>query len=93
VGDARLCAAWERDGLAFLAGVFTFDGARQWIFYTRDVAECSERLHAMPQERDRYPIELTTRTDARWEFFRTEVLGPFVEDMAPEELASLYDSD
>src|SRR5688500_8694409 len=33
--EDALCAAWERDGLAYLAAVLTIDGARQWIVYAR----------------------------------------------------------
>ena len=72
--ENRLCSAWENDALAFLAAVLTYDGARQWVFYTRDVAECGRRLHEMPQEQDPYPIELTTEPDPRWEYLHEQIL-------------------
>jgi hypothetical protein len=75
VFEDRLCEAWERDGLAFLAAVLTFDGARQWVFYTRDVAQCGQRLHEMPQEEDPYPIELTTEADPQWQYLHERILG------------------
>lgn len=75
VFENRLCDAWENDGLAFLAAVLTFDVARQWVFYTDNVAECDERLAAIPQEADPYPIELATEEDPAWAYLR-EILGP-----------------
>jgi hypothetical protein len=73
--ENRLCEAWESHGVAFLAAVLTFDGARQWVFYTRNVAECGRRIDAMPNEQDPYPIELTTREDAAWTFLHDELLA------------------
>lgn len=75
VFENRLCDAWERDALAVLAAVLTFDGARQWVFYTGDIEECGERLHAMPQESEPYPIELTTEEDPDWSYLREQILG------------------
>jgi hypothetical protein len=70
-----LCKAWEHDGLAILTAVLTFDGARQWIFYTHDVNKCAERLEGMPQQDEPYPVELTTRPDPGWMYLRDEVLA------------------
>src|SRR5262245_52167487 len=64
--EDRLCEAWESDAHAVLVAVLTFDGARQWVFYTKDVGECSERLEAMPQEKRPYPIELEACKDPKW---------------------------
>jgi hypothetical protein len=74
VFEDRLCGAWERDGLAFLSAVLTFDGARQWLFYTYDVSECGQRLNDMPQEEERYPIELTADEDPTWDFLHSQML-------------------
>ncbi|MEQ8765323.1 MAG: DUF695 domain-containing protein [Planctomycetota bacterium] len=75
VFEDRLCAAWEGDGLAVLTGVLTFDGARQWVFYTSDVSECGERLATMPQESAPYPIELDAFDDPTWHYWRNEIVG------------------
>jgi hypothetical protein len=74
VFEDRLCAAWESDCLAVLTAVLTFDGARQWVWYTRDVDECGERINAMPQEAEAYPIELTTEHDPDWNYLRNQIL-------------------
>jgi len=74
VFEDRLCAAWERDALAALTAVLTFDGARQWVFYTADVQACGARLNDMPQESEPYPIELDAFDDPDWEYLRNEIV-------------------
>ncbi len=75
VFEDRLCEAWERDGLAALTAVLTFDGARQWVFYASDVETCGIRLNDMPQETEPYPIELTTEPDPGWDYLRKQILA------------------
>lgn len=72
--EDRLLKAWESDATAVLTAVFTFDGARQWVFYTRDRNRCTLLLHQMPQEEEPYPIELETEEDPEWEYLRNELM-------------------
>jgi len=78
--EDRFCKAVESDALAILTAVLTFDGARQWVFYTGDVAECGKRLSQMPQTSDPYPIELTTEADPEWAYLRNQVLARIPDD-------------
>lgn len=73
--EKRLCVAWENDGLAALTAVLTFDGARQWVFYTSDVGACGARLNEMPQEAAPYPVELDAFDDSEWHYLRNDVVG------------------
>lgn len=73
--ENRFCEAVEHDATAILTAVLTFDGARQWVFYTDDVPECGERLTNMPQNDEPYPLELTTEQDPHWKYLREEILG------------------
>ncbi len=73
--EDRLCEAWERDSLAVLTAVLTFDGARQWVFYTSNVETCGIRLDDMPKETEPYPIELTTEHDPGWDYLREKILS------------------
>jgi hypothetical protein len=75
VFEDRLCGAWECDGLAVLTAVLTFDGARQWVFYTADAPACGQRLNGMPQESEPYPIELDVFDDPEWAYLRNDVVG------------------
>jgi hypothetical protein len=54
--------------------VSTFDGARQWVYYTGDVSKCGERLTAISQSEEPYPKELTTERDPEWRYLRKEIL-------------------
>jgi hypothetical protein len=72
--EDRLCGVLEVDAHAFLAAVLTFDGARQWVFYTADVGECGRRLEGMPQNAERYPIEIDAFDDPTWQYLRTQIL-------------------
>jgi len=65
-----LCASWESDATAVLTAVLTLDGARQWVFYSADVDECGNRLNALPQEREPYPLELDAFDDKAWDYLR-----------------------
>jgi hypothetical protein len=73
--EDRLCPALEHDAHAFLAVVLTFDGARQWVYYTSDVQECGRRLEEMPQNSKRYPVELDAFDDPEWKYLR-KLLAP-----------------
>ena len=75
VFENRLVDAWEREATAVLTAVLTFDGARQWVFYTRDLDECAKLLGEMPQNDEPYPIELTAEEDADLTYLRNQVLS------------------
>lgn len=77
--ENRLCPALELDAHAYLAAVLTSDGARQWVFYTDDVAECGRRLEAMPQNEEPYPIELDAFDDPDWSYLHN-LLKPIPKD-------------
>ena len=72
--ENRFCDAFEHDAHAVLTAVLTFDGARQWVVYTGDFQECGQRLGAMPQNEQPYPIELNARSDPEWNYLRDEIL-------------------
>jgi len=72
--ENRFCDAFEHDCHAVLTAVLTFDGARQWVVYTGDFHECGNRLGAMPQNEQPYPIELNARSDPEWNYLRDEIL-------------------
>ena len=73
--EDRLCDALERDALAVLTAVLTFDGARQWVFYTHDVDTCGERINLMPQNVEPYPIELSANQDPEWRYLHDGILN------------------
>lgn len=66
--DLRLGEAVEHDALALMTLCLT--GNREWklVFHTRDVDEFSKRLHEMPQEEQRYPIQIEKHDDPSWKY-------------------------
>jgi hypothetical protein len=73
--EKHLRDAVQRDANAVLTAVLTFDGARQWVWYTRDVAEFGQRLSVIPDYYGKpYPIELTTNEDPTWSYLREQIL-------------------
>lgn len=64
--EDRLVAAVEQDAHSVLSVVLTCDGKREWVFHTADVPGFMGRLTDMPQEEERYPIELARSEDPDW---------------------------
>lgn len=75
VFEARLFEALGHDAHAVWVAVLTFDGARQWVFYTSDWEECGRRIAAMPQEAEPYPIEMEAAEDPKWLYLREQILS------------------
>ena len=75
VFEERIFQAFGHDDHAVWVAVLTFDGARQWVFYTNDVHECGRRLAKMPHEEEPYPIELEADEDPTWAYLRESILG------------------
>jgi hypothetical protein len=48
--------------------VLTGKGKREYVFHTSSTNEFLKRLSGMPQEQDRYPIEIRSFPDATWEY-------------------------
>lgn len=65
--EDNLCTALEANDHAVLTFTMTNDALRQWVFYTQDVAESVRRINEMPQEKERFPIELSANEDPNWE--------------------------
>ena len=74
VFEDRLINAVEPDINAVLVAVRTNGGERVWVFYSSNVREFGNRLTQMPQEKERYPIGLTTKEDPEWSFFYNIIL-------------------
>ena len=52
--------AMEKDKLSILTGVYTGDGARTWIFYTRNIPAFGERLNQALAPFEQLPITIYT---------------------------------
>lgn len=59
----------ESDLQSVLTFVATSDGFRSWYIYTNDVDEFSNRLHNIPQKKEKYPIEIHLTTNENWKSY------------------------
>ena len=59
----------EAGGTCVLAAVITKSCKRHWYFYLSEANDFSERLHDVPQKKERYPIEITRQRNEGWHFF------------------------
>ena len=59
--------AVEKDKLAILTGIYTGNGERCWVFYTRTVRVFCERLNEALSSLPTLPLELSAEIDADWE--------------------------
>ncbi len=80
-----LLAALEHDYQTVLVCVITNDGSRQWVFYSSGIDEAANRINAMPQKAQPYPIELLTDDDAEWAYFKDNILGECDDAVEPAE--------
>lgn len=62
--------AMERDKLAILTGVYTGDGERTWVFYTRQVKAFGELLNKTLASCEIFPITIYTEKDPDWNEYR-----------------------
>jgi hypothetical protein len=67
--EDRLVAAVEPDEQSILCAVLTCNGRREFVLQTVDVKGFLARLTAMPQEVERYPIEIHHNPDQSWSYF------------------------
>ncbi len=76
VFEDRLVDATELEKGAVLSMVLTGNGQREYVFHTRSTDQFVRRLAEMPQETERYPIEIHCAEDVAWEYV-DRVLGDF----------------
>jgi len=74
--ENRLIAAVEKDESVWLVAVVTGRSEREFVFYLQQPTLFLQRLTEMPQERERYPVEIYSTEDPDWSYF---------EDLAPVE--------
>lgn len=65
--DTALRAAFDKDPVAVLTGIFTGDGQRDWIFYTLSTHIFGRKVNEALAPFDLLPITIYTENDPRWE--------------------------
>ena len=74
--EDRLLEAVEKDESAWLVAVVTGRAERELVFYLQQPALFLQGLTDMPQEQERYPLEIHSQGDPDWSYY---------DDLAPVE--------
>lgn len=77
-GDARLMEAvtdafiseFKKDKIAYLTGIYTGDGRREWIFYTSNLIIFGKVFNRALAELDQMPLAIEAEEDRDWEEYR-----------------------
>lgn len=80
VTDA-LADAFKKDRIAVMTGIYTGDGKREWIFYTRNLKIFSIVFNKALEPLPTIPIVIEAEEDADWE----EYLHMREETYVPDE--------
>jgi hypothetical protein len=71
--EDRIVRVSELRALSILAAVVTGRGEREFVFYARNAGDFLGCLNEIPQEEDRYPIEIHSSDDPTWDYFHSLV--------------------
>jgi Family of unknown function (DUF695) len=72
VFENRLVEAEEQNNFSVFAMTVTGRNQREFVFYTPEPHEFVKRIALMPQQEERYPIEIYRSSDVAWEYFENE---------------------
>lgn len=62
-----LQAAFSKDKVGVMTGIYTGDGRRDWVFYTKNLKIFSLVFNKALEEIDQMPLEIEASEDAGWE--------------------------
>ena len=80
--QTALKRAMEKDKLAIFTGIYTGDGERTWIFYTRNIPAFGRTLNEALAPFETLPLTIYTEKDPEWNEYREmcELQGQEGED-------------
>ena len=62
--------AMEKDKLAIFTGIYTGDGERTWVFYTRNIPAFGRMLNETLAPFETLPLTIYTEKDPEWNEYR-----------------------
>ncbi len=65
-----LLAAFKKDRVAVMTGIYTGDGRRDWIFYTKNLKIFSVVFNNALEPLDQMPLEIEADEDGDWSEYR-----------------------
>lgn len=75
-----LMAAFKRDKVAYLTGIYTGDGRRDWIFYTKNLAIFGTVFNRALEDVDQMPLEIEALDDPDWEEYDEMRAGAYIPE-------------
>ena len=73
-----LCEAFDKDPVAVLVGIYTGDGERDWVFYTRSLHIFQRKLNEALATLPPLPLSFYAEDDPEWEEYnqilQTEII-------------------
>ncbi len=80
-----LIETFRKDKVAYLTGIYTGDGSRDWIFYTMNLAIFGKVLNRALEDLDQMPLRIEAFSDPDWEEYsemRANTYIPETDDEA-----------
>ncbi len=68
--EEKLRRVMEKDKLAIMTSIYTGDGEKIWVFYTRTVRVFGERLNDALAAYEQLPLTIYTEMDPGWEEYK-----------------------
>lgn len=65
-----LIAEFKKDKVAYLTGIYTGDGRRDWVFYTHNLNIFGRVFNRALAQIDRMPLQIEAESDPEWGEYR-----------------------
>lgn len=65
-----LIEGFKKDKIAYLTGIYTGDGRREWVFYTRNLNIFGSVFNKSLASLDQMPLLIEAESDPDWEEYR-----------------------
>lgn len=65
-----MTAAFKKDKVAYMTGIYTGDGRRDWIFYTKNLNIFGKVFNKALSELDTMPLVIEAESDPEWAEYR-----------------------
>lgn len=75
-----LLAAFKVDRVAVMTGIYTGDGKREWVFYTRSLPIFQKVFNRALEPLDTMPLAIEAGEDADWEEYTEMREATYVPD-------------
>lgn len=79
-----LLAAFKKDKVAYLTGIYTGDGRRDWVFYTKNLNIFGKVFNKALEELDTMPLVIEAESDPEWEEYHEMCAATYIPESMEE---------